>query len=213
MHSVSRGLFRLAAAVRIRSLLADGRIELVHVNEAHALTAAWLAGAHRKVPVVSSRRIGFPLQKNPLSRARYRSAQRFIANSNNVAQSLIDCGISPQRISVVNEGVEIPSPVQPAERIAARKKWNIAKDDFLFGCASAFVPEKGQQHAVEALAIVQKDFPGTRLLLAGEGRCRSEVQSLAAMLGLEGAVVIPGFVTNMREILFRSGRLCFPVGV
>jgi glycosyltransferase involved in cell wall biosynthesis len=210
VHSVSRGLFRLAAAVRIRSLLADGRIELVHVNEAHALTAAWLAGAHRKVPVVSSRRIGFPLQKNPLSRARYRSAQRFIANSNNVAQSLIDCGISPQRISVVNEGVEIPSPVQPAERIAARKKWNIAKDDFLFGCASAFVPEKGQQHAVEALAIVQKDFPGTRLLLAGEGRCRSEVQSLAAMLGLEGAVVIPGFVTNMREFYSALDAFVFP---
>jgi glycosyltransferase involved in cell wall biosynthesis len=210
VHSVSRSSPRLAATLKIRSLLADGHIDLVHVNEAHALTAAWLAGAHRHVSVLSSRRIGFPLQKNWISRARYQSLQRFIANSNAVAQSLIVCGIAADRISIVNEGVEVPERVSPAGRAAARKKWNVPEGEFLFGCASAFVPEKGQRHIVEALAVVRKDFPGTHLLLVGEGRCRSEVEAFAAVLGLRDAVVIPGFVTNMQEFYSALDAFVFP---
>ena len=38
VHSVSRKMMRVSAAAKIRSVLSDGRIDLVHVNESHALT-------------------------------------------------------------------------------------------------------------------------------------------------------------------------------
>jgi glycosyltransferase involved in cell wall biosynthesis len=210
VHTVPRTFFRLRAASAIRSLLADGRIDLLHANEAHALTAVWLAGSHRREPVLCSRRIGFPLQKNWISRARYRSVRRFIANSQNVAQSLIDCGIAGERIAIVNEGVEIPEPISPAQRKAARQKWRVGDADFLFGCASAFVPEKGQRHVVEALHSVRKQFPDARLLLAGDGPCRTEVLHLAKTLGVETAVLAPGFVTNMRDFYCALDAFVFP---
>jgi L-malate glycosyltransferase len=210
VHYVTRSLLRVPAAMKIRSLLEDGRIELVHVNEAHALTAAWLAGAHWHVPLLSSRRIGFPLQKNWISKARFRALDRFIANSQDVAQSLIDCGIARKRISIVNEGVEIPALVTVEERKAARKKWGLAEDEFLFGCASAFVPEKGQRHVVEALAQVREKFPRARLLLAGEGKLRAEVQQLAERLNLGKAVLAPGFITKMQEFYEALDAFVFP---
>ena len=210
VHGVSRRASRLGAAIRIGSVLVDKRIALVHVNESHALTAAWLAGAQRCVPVLSSRRIGFPLQKNWVSGARYRSLQRFIANSNAVAGSLIACGIEAERISIVNEGVEIPEGISAHLRTAARKRWNTREGEFLFGCASAFVPEKGQRHAVEALAGIRKQFPHARLLLAGDGRCREEVQSLARMLDLGEAVLMPGFISNMDEFYSALDAFVFP---
>src|SRR6266436_619128 len=43
---------RLWASLTIRSLLKQMRFDLVHVNEPHALTAAWLARAHHKLPLV-----------------------------------------------------------------------------------------------------------------------------------------------------------------
>jgi glycosyltransferase involved in cell wall biosynthesis len=210
VHYVSRGLLRIPAAMKIRSLLEDGRIELVHVNEAHALTAAWLAGVHRRVPLLSSRRIGFPLQRNWLSKARFRAVDRFVPNSQDVAQSLIDCGIARERISIVNEGVEIPAPITMEERRAARKKWGVAENEFLFGCASAFVPEKGQRHVVEALAQVREKFPRARLLLAGEGKCRAEVRELAERLKMGEAVLTPGFVTKMHEFYEALDAFVFP---
>jgi glycosyltransferase involved in cell wall biosynthesis len=210
VHSVQPNFTRLRAAAKIRSVLADGRIDLVHVNEAHALTAAWLAGAHRRVPLLSSRRIGFPLQKNWISQARYAALERFVANSKDVAQSLIDSGFPADRISIVNEGVDIPSLVPPEERQLARRKWGVGDDEFLFGCASAFVPEKGQRHLVEALPAVRQKFPKARLLLVGEGRCRAEVQALMMDLGLGGAVHLPGFIANMREFYAALDAFAFP---
>ncbi len=210
VHTVRPNFTRLRATFQIRSVLTDGRIDLVHVNEAHALTAAWLAGAHRRVPVLSSRRIGFPLQKNRISRARYDSLERFVANSEDVAQSLINSGFPRDRISIVNEGVEIPSLVSSEERRLARKRWGVAGDEYLIGCASAFVPEKGQRHLVEALPKVREKFPRARLLLVGEGRCLAEVQQLAMGLGLSGAVLAPGFVSNMREFYAALDAFAFP---
>ena len=110
----------------------------------------------------------------------------------------------------MNEGVEIPERISAGNRAAARQKWNIREGEFLFGCASAFVPEKGQRHLVEALTVVRKQFPGARLLLAGEGPCRGEVQALAARLGLSDAVVIPGFVANMQQFYSALDAFVFP---
>ena len=210
VHEVSRGMLRVPAAAMIRSMLKDGRVELVHVNEAHALTAAWLAGAQRRVPLVCSRRIGFPLQQNWISQSRFRALERFVANSKDVAQSLVNCGIAAERISIVNEGVEIPELVTAAGRKEARKRWEVADDDFLFGCASAFVPEKGQRHVVEALSTVRKTFPQARLLLAGEGKCLADVTELAKRLQLEEAVLLPGFVRNMQEFYAALDAFVFP---
>jgi len=210
VHTISKRARRFRAAARIRSVMADGRIDLVHVNEAHALTAAWLAGVHRRVPLLSSRRIGFPLQKNWISRARYAALEKFVANSKAVARSVIDSGFPSERIAVVNEGVEIPALVQPHERQLARKRWGVADDEYLIGCASAFVPEKGQRHLVNALPAVKEQFPKVRLLLVGEGRCRAEVQGLTMRLNLESSVLLPGFTSNMREFYAALDAFAFP---
>src|SRR5262249_44920808 len=60
----------LTASRKVRSLIEDGRFELVHANEGHALSAAWLARTHRRVPLLISRRVGFPLGKGGFSAGR-----------------------------------------------------------------------------------------------------------------------------------------------
>src|SRR5712692_11613961 len=64
VHQVPRFGLRAWAARAMRSLIARRGFEIVHLNEPHALTAAWLARARRWLPLLLSRRIGFPLQKN-----------------------------------------------------------------------------------------------------------------------------------------------------
>ena len=92
VHYTSRGTLRLPAAAMMRRLMRDGRFDLVHVNESHALTAAWLSRAHRQVPLLVSRRVGYPLGRNYLSRARFEAATGIIANSHWVAEQAIASG-------------------------------------------------------------------------------------------------------------------------
>jgi hypothetical protein len=80
VHQVGRLGLRLQATRELRRLVARGGYEVIHLNEPHALTSAWLAGAHRTLPLLLSRRIGFPLWKNPVSRARYAAVERFMTS-------------------------------------------------------------------------------------------------------------------------------------
>jgi glycosyltransferase involved in cell wall biosynthesis len=210
VHQVARLGLRAWAARAMRSLMEKGRFELVHLNEPHALTAAWLSGAHKKLPLLLSRRIGFPLRRSWVSRTRYEAVERFVANSNNVAQSLIDSGIAGERISIVNEGVEIPDLPSPDQRYAARKLWGVKDHDFLFGCAGVFVSDKGQRHLIEALPAVRMVHPEVRLLLAGDGECRGGLEALTKQLGQSEAVLFAGFVRNVAQVYAALDAFAFP---
>lgn len=210
VHQVPRFGLRGWAARALRVLLARNQFEIVHLNEPHALSAAWLAGASRRVPLVLSRRIGFPLQKGSISQARYRAVERFLANSKDVAKSLINSGIAAERISIVNEGVEITPQPTAEQRKSAREHWGISEKEFLFGCVSVFVPEKGQRHLIEALPAVGKSHPEARLILAGDGACRAELETLAKQLGQAEAVLFPGFVNHVAQVYDALDAFVFP---
>ena len=210
VHMVPRLGLRLWAALAIRRLVEGGRFALIHVNEPHALTAAWLAGAHRRLPLLFSRRIGFPLRRGPVSRARYGAVTEFIANCREVAQSLIESGIPTDRIVVVNEGVEVPPLPTLEMRHRARERWGVRENEFLFGCVGFLLPEKGQRYIVQGLAQIRREFPDARLLLAGDGPCREELEQLARDTGQTGAVHFAGFVEDVAQVYAALDAFLFP---
>lgn len=210
VHQVPRLGLRAWAAAALRGLVAGDGFDLVHLNEPHALAAAWLARAHKRLPLLLSRRIGFPLRKNPVSQALYRALDRFVANSRDVARSLVDSGISEDRISIVNEGVEIPVLPTQEQRNSGRKHWGIKDHEFLFGCVSVFVPEKGQRYLIEALPKVRAAHPEARLILAGDGACRAELQTLAKKVQQSKVVLFPGFVKDVAQVYAALDAFAFP---
>ena len=200
VHFVSRGLFRLPAAWKIRELVRGGRFDLVHANEAHAASAVWLAGAHKHIPFLISRRVGYPIGKSRASRARYEAAARIIANSKWVAEQAANSGAPREKLTVVCEGAEIPPLFTEAQRRAARSRWGVSGDMPLLGCVGVLLPDKGQEWLIRSLAELRKEFPGAKLLLAGDGPCRAKLESLAQELGIAGAVLFPGFVKDVESV-------------
>jgi glycosyltransferase involved in cell wall biosynthesis len=193
-------MLQLSAAARIRSILREGGIELVHANEAHAVTAAWLAGAPRKAPFVISRRVGYPLGQSWIAQARYRAASCIIANSQWVAEQAVASGAPAEKLRVAYEGVVIPERTPPELRMAARHRWGVAGDAPLLGCVGVLLPDKGQEWLIRAVVEIRKEFPGARLLLAGDGAMRRELEALAKTLGLGDAVIFAGFVKDVESV-------------
>jgi glycosyltransferase involved in cell wall biosynthesis len=64
-------------------------------------------------------------------------------------------------------------------------------------------PEKGFDRLIKAFHLVEKDCPGWKLLILGEGPLRTELTRLVASLGLEDRIELPGRVSNPRT-LFRQ---------
>jgi glycosyltransferase involved in cell wall biosynthesis len=200
VHSVSRGFFRLPAARKIRELVRSGGFDLVHANEAHAVSSVWLAGAHKRMPFLISRRVGYPIGKSHASRARYEAAARIIANSKWVAEQAASSGAPREKLTVVYEGAEIPALFTNAQKRAARARWGVSGDAPLLGCVGVLLPDKGQEWIIRALAELRKEFPGAKLLLAGDGPSHAKLELLAQELGLADAVLFPGFVKDVESV-------------
>ncbi|MGC1620894.1 MAG: glycosyltransferase family 4 protein [Candidatus Acidiferrum sp.] len=200
VHFVSREMFRFPAAWKVRELVRRGGFEIVHANEAHAVSAVWLARAHKHVPFLISRRVGYPIGKSRASRARYEAAACIIANSKWVADQAANSGASRARLTVVYEGAEIPPRFTEEQRRTARSRWGIPCDSPLLGCVGVFLPDKGQEWLIRALAELRKEFPGAKLLLAGDGPCRPKLEALARELGIADAVLLPGFVKEVETV-------------
>lgn len=210
VHYTSRGGFWMRAAAKLRSVMRDGRFDLVHVNESHALTAAWLSGLHRRIPLVISRRVGFPLGRNYFSRARFNAATQIIASSNWVAEQAMASGASREKISVIYEGVEIPPLVSSVARREARSLWRVQENEQLLGCAGVLLRDKGQEWVIRALAPLRQDFPNCKLLLAGEGADRPRLEALVKELNLCNSVVFAGFVRDVESFYRALDIFVFP---
>jgi glycosyltransferase involved in cell wall biosynthesis len=210
VHRISPYFSRASAALKIFELAKPGRFDIVHANEAHAVTATWLARTHRRVPFVISRRVGYPIRKSALALSRYQAAARILPISGWVAERLAACGINNEKMTVVYEGVEIPR-LPPAEvRREARLLWGITDDSPLLGCVGVLLPDKGQDLLIRVLVDLRTEFPQARLLLAGDGPDRSRLERLAKQLGLGDAVIFAGFVTAMEPVYAALDVFLFP---
>jgi L-malate glycosyltransferase len=204
VHWTSRGLFCVPAAQKVRNVLRSGNCDVVHANEAHAVTAVWLARWDRRkpsrVPFVISRRVGYPIGKSALAQARYRTAARVVAISRWSADRVLRSGIPAEKVTIVHEGVELPALLSAQRRAEARSRFGVAQGETLLGCVGALSPDKGQEWVIRALAEPRTRFPPAKLLLAGEGSCRERLEKLARELGVADAVIFAGFVSDVDSV-------------
>ena len=210
VHTVEKPFARPRTAMTLARLIADRRPEIVHTHEAHALTAAWLARASRRTGLIASRRLAYHLKQNYVSLARYRSAARILAVSKFVAESLAASGIESPRVAVVYDGVEIPPAVSPEERLSARRRWDMGSEERLLGCVGYLLPEKGQEILVRAWPEVLKRSGPCRLLLAGEGKSRPQLEALARERGVADTILFAGLVEDGVEVYAALDGFLFP---
>lgn len=210
VHVARKRWRRFSAPFLIRKLLSQPGIEIVHANEPHALTAAWLARAHRGIPVIVSRRVIFPLSRGAISLARYRHAARIVAVSQCVASAVVASGLPRDNISVIADGVPVPQALTAAERTSARRSLGIESGVPLIGCVAALTPDKGQDILIRALPAIRAQTPNCRLLLVGDGPCRAQLAAIAQELHVDEAVQFTGFVEDIDRIYAALDLFAFP---
>jgi glycosyltransferase involved in cell wall biosynthesis len=206
VHTVSRAQPRLAAAWRLARLKAD----LVHCHDAHALTAAWLAGATRRARLVASRRLAHRLAGGRLGLARYRAAGRIVAVSEFVKRSVVASGIPPGHVEVVYDGVPAPPRASETERNAARRSWSDAPEEPLIGCVGYLLPEKGQETLIRAVPLCGGRAARSRVVLAGDGADRARLEQLARQLGVAQRVRFAGHVEDVEAVYRALDVFVFP---
>lgn len=185
-------------------------IEAVHVNSA-AVGITALLEEQLRIPLVWHIR-ELPERQYLLhidaGRRRYgkalRKATRLIAISKAVQEDIRRYAGDDVRTDLIYNGVLRQAD---HERLATRahERWT-APSPFTYLLAGLIHPGKGQEEAVRAFAIVHERCPGTRLVLAGDGKAE-DLHALITQLGLRDSVELTGFVKDLEPLLLRSHAL------
>jgi glycosyltransferase involved in cell wall biosynthesis len=186
----------LAAAWRLSRLVKQLRPDVVHAHDPHGVAMAALALSMSTQaptpPLVAARRVDFHLRGSALSRWKYRQVDCFICASDAIRQLLLADGVEPERAVTVHEGIDL-GRVDAAPRINLHEELWLPHHAPLVGNVAALVPHKGQRHLVEAAALVVREVPDARFVIAGEGELRPALERQIKERRLEKHVLLAGF--------------------
>jgi glycosyltransferase involved in cell wall biosynthesis len=146
-----------------------------------------LAGAWARVPVrVGSRREMYAnktVGQIRLQRLAFSVAHKVVANCTAAANALEREGVSPNRIEVIRNGLDISTILmRQRARSAPRTIVTVAN----------LRPEKRHEVLLAAMRIVTARHPDARLLIVGDGPRRRALNALAVDWGLTGLVQFLG---------------------
>ncbi|WP_152394814.1 1,4-alpha-glucan branching protein domain-containing protein [Paenibacillus guangzhouensis] len=142
-------------------------------------------------------------------------ADQVIVCSNAMVQEVQSLFTLPaSKVSMIPNGVEIASLVpHSVERdyTSLRLQYAAPHNKILF-YIGRLVYEKGIQVLIEALPLIHSSVPNTKLIIAGTGPMRAELEALAARLGLTSHVTFTGFIhDDTRNDLLQLADVCvFP---
>ncbi len=191
----------------LRSLIAQVKPDIVHT---HGALSGRIAARREGVPVVFTRHSVFPVPAylryppgrwvNKLVNEHY--ADHIIAVSPAAAENLTGAGISPEKITVILNGVAPVMPPTPQGRRETRKALGLTEDTLAFGILARIEDYKGHLTILEAARLLReqghRDF---KILIAGTGSFEEEVRRTVEKEGLPDAVSLLGFRSDVEALL------------
>ena len=91
-------------------------------------------------------------------------------------------------------------PIPNEERVQRRREEDLSDEDFVVLCVGELNANKNQDKLIHAAALLEKQVPNLRVLLAGNGPRESEYQRVIAELGLTDHIKLLGYRTDLEKI-------------
>lgn len=199
----------LTAIETLSQMICTEGFELVHCHGARANLTGAILRRKIRVPIVTTVHSDYRLDYlgRPLHRLSYgtintvalRMFDYHIGVSDAMTQLLIRRGFDPQAMFTIYNGVDF-TPVTPKlERAAYLRSVGLQADEdtVVFGIAARLNPVKDVATLIRGFALAVQEHPHIRLLIAGDGELRQQLEQLAAETCPPGSVVFAGWVTDM----------------
>jgi glycosyltransferase involved in cell wall biosynthesis len=194
------------AILALARLLRRERPAALLLHDPHAVSAGLVASRLAgRTALVAVRRVDFPL-RGAFSRAKYAACDRVIVVSRAISAVVQAGGVRADRLRVVYEGV--PDRVAEAGGREALASLGVPAGAPVVGNVAALTGHKDHATLVAATALLRKRVPEARLVIAGEGELRGDLEAQVRELGLGDRVVFAGFRRDLDRLLPALSVFC-----
>jgi glycosyltransferase involved in cell wall biosynthesis len=190
---------------RLARLLRSERVDVVHAHKFGSNFWAAVLGPRVGVPVVIAHEHSWSFEGEPVRRLidRHviaRRASAIVAVSSEDSRRMVEIEhIPPEKIRTIPNGI----PPLPPPATDVRAELGIPPDAPVIGTVSVFRSEKALDLFVDAAALLARDFPRFRALIAGDGPAerRAELEAHIASRGMQETVLLLGRRADVPDVV------------
>jgi glycosyltransferase involved in cell wall biosynthesis/ribosomal protein S18 acetylase RimI-like enzyme len=216
-----RPIWDLGGLLRLRRFLREQGYTLVHTHTSKAgfigRLAAWMAG----VPAIVHTVHGFAFhEQSPatvrlfysgLERMAARWCHRIVSVSHFHRGWALELGIcSPAQIEAIPNGILPQGRNEAFEARALRRAVGVDDKELFLLTVGRLVPDKGLANLIQAAAILRRGERKFRMIIAGDGPGRADLENLVKKSGVSDVVTFLGFREDVEELLAASDLVVMP---
>lgn len=191
----------------LRRLVRDRRIDIVHAHDYKTNLIAWLLA--RTEPIIAlatahgwtghsprERYFYYPADKRLLARFPFT-----IAVSGEIRAALVAVGARADRIRVILNGID-PGAFRrvPSQAAEARAELGLGAADPVIGAVGRLEPQKRFDILMRVFARLREQVNTLRLVIAGDGSSRAQLEALARDLNLGDSCLLLGHQSNVSRL-------------
>jgi len=210
------GKFDWWAIKKLRALFRNNDVDIVHSHDfksdfyvmlaSHRMNVKKITTAHGSTRDSIVKRIYLEINENFV----YRKLDRIVAVSDSVAGGLKNIGIDPNKICVIQNGLDFELLKSKNNKSENDNGFFIHTGKKTFAIVGRLYPDKGHRFFLQAFAKIQREYPETKALIIGDGPDRESIADQIKALGLENFVTMCGVVNDMQAVYERIDCLVIP---
>jgi len=199
---LKKGGFDYRIVSKLRQLMREEKVSLVHTHLYHANLYGRLAASCEGIPVIASVHNSYPRprwHRHLVNRWLARKCSFVTVGSEQVYDDVMRLdGVPEEKLILIPNAVDVESK-NLLSRDEARRLLGVGPETFLIGTVGRLEEQKGHKHLVEAMKLLKKDHPTMKAIIVGEGRQRCFLENQIWELGLKDQVQLIGQRSDLAD--------------
>ena len=198
--------FDLQTIASIRNFIKGNNVDIVQTHgyksNFYAIFAALFENVHLLAtchPWIKTSRRGKAYAK--IDKLLLKKFSRIVAISDQVKKEILDAGIPDNKISIIDNGINLLRFEEQFDTKEIRKQFGIPLESQVIGTVGRLDLEKGHHILLEAAKIVIQKNPSTFFVIVGDGYLKNDLKSRAEQLKIEDHILLPGIIKEVPKIL------------
>ena len=194
----------LFLAKEIANICREEKIDLAHLHDSHAHTAAVLSCLFygNKASLILSRKVDFPIGGSLFSAYKYNhpSIKKIICVSEKIKVIMAPEIRNKSLLAMVHDGIDLARFTFQNTNIL-RKQYNVPADELIVANVAAIAPHKDYFTFVDtAELLLRKNFKA-KFFIIGDGPEKKQIEKYIAYKNLQKEIILTGFRNDIPQIL------------